>query len=295
MKTFNSLLLVCLFFVSATILNAQILAWDFNGNTGSEAMVSPTTTNSNLNNSVLSRGSGINPNTLANSFSSTTFNSTTFNDAVLSEEYLQFTISTQSGYQLSLTSLDVNFRRSGTGPDMFQWQFSLDGFTTAGTNFGGAITFTDTSTNGVAQTRIDLSGITQLQNIPFPNVVTFRLFGWNASSAAGTFALGRLAGNDLAVGGMISPVLSSVTNVGGRVIDAKGNGIQKVSVKLTGGQLTAPLYAVTNPFGFYKFEVPVWQTYFLTVSAKNYVFSNPTRVITVNDEVTDVIFVADPR
>jgi hypothetical protein len=291
----NSFLLLCLLFASAVISNAQILAWDFAGNGGNEVTVLSTTTAANLNVSTISRGAGINTNTLANAFSASAFNGATFGEAVTNEEYFQFTVSPQAGYQVSLSTLDVNFRRSGTGPEMFQWQYSLDGFATAGTNIGGAINFTDTATNGVAQPPIDLSGIGQLQNISFPTVVTFRLYGWGASAGSGTFALGRLTGNDLAVGGTVLPVLAASAQIGGRVRDAGGRGLGGVFVTVSGGGLEMPVSVMTNPFGYYRLEVPAGQTYILTVVSKVYSFPEPTRVINVNEDIDDLDFIAAPK
>jgi hypothetical protein len=87
--------------------------------------------------------------------------------------------------------------------------------------------------------------------------------------------------------------LAAPAQVGGRVADANGNGISKVQVKISGGELNEPIYAITSPFGYYSFEVPAGQTYIVSVGAKNYTFSNPTRVINVNDNVTDLDFTAD--
>jgi hypothetical protein len=61
----------------------------------------------------------------------------------------------------------------------------------------------------VAQLPIDLNGIPGLQNVPSSTEITIRLYGYNASSAGGTFSIGRLTGNDLAVTGTtqsITPV-----------------------------------------------------------------------------------------
>lgn len=295
MKILKYLLFIGLLISTHSSVNAQVLAWEFNGNAGNEATVNSTTTDPNINTSILSRGTGITPSALGNSFSSTTYDGATLAAAVTNQEFVQFTASPKTGYQLSLSTLDVNFRRSGTGPDMFQWQYSLDGFATAGTNFGGTITYTNTATNGIAQAQINLSGISQLQNIPSPNVVTFRLYGWNATANTGTFALGRLAGNDLAIGGSLSPVLAANANVGGRVSDVNGNGIARVQVKISGGELSEPINLITSPLGYFSFEVPVGQTYILTVSSKNYTFSNPNQVINVNDNVTNLNFIAEQR
>lgn len=182
----------------------QIIAWDMVGLSGNETSVDATTIASGLNTSTLIRGAGLNPSSLSNAFSSNDFTANgTRTDAFTNNDYLQLQISSQSGYSFSLSTLDANFRRSSTGPNVFQWQYSLDGFVTAGTNIESEISFTSTESNGVAQAQIDLSGISDLQNVESGNVVTIRLYGWGASSTAGTFAIGRLSGDDLAFGGTV--------------------------------------------------------------------------------------------
>ena len=183
---------------------AQIIAWECNGLAGNEATVNATTLNSNLNTSTLSRGAGINTSTLAGAFSSTAWDNSSLAAAITANEHMQFAISAQSGYQVSLSTLDVNFRRSSTGPNAFQWQYSLDGFSTAGTDIGSAISYTSTLTNGAAQMQIDLTGISALQNVASGTTITIRLFGWGASAGTGTFAIGRLTGDDLAIGGSVT-------------------------------------------------------------------------------------------
>ena len=86
--------------------------------------------------------------------------------------------------------------------------------------------------------------------------------------------------------------LAASAQVGGRVVDGKGNGIPRVSVMISGGELTDPLYATTNSFGRYSFDVPVGQTYFVTVSSRKYTFENPTQIVTVNDNITNEDFIA---
>lgn len=90
-----------------------------------------------------------------------------------------------------------------------------------------------------------------------------------------------------------SVFLAAPAQVGGRVVDSNGNGISKVQVKISGGELSEPMTVITSPLGYYSFEVPAGQTYNVSVGSKNYTFSNPTRVINVNDNVTDLNFTAD--
>ncbi|MDQ3132778.1 MAG: carboxypeptidase-like regulatory domain-containing protein, partial [Acidobacteriota bacterium] len=251
-----------------------------------------TTTDPNLNPSILSRGTGINPNALANTFSAVTFNSSTIADAIAANEYLQFTVSTQSGFRVSLSTLNANFRRSSTGPNTFQYQYSLDGFATAGVNIGSPFMYTGTETNGAAQTPIDLSTIAALQNVASPTTITFRLYAAGATATTGTFSIGRLTGNDLAIGGTVTPLGTTAANatISGRVTTGL-RGISKARIMLSGGDLTEPIYARTNGFGYYKFEnLTAGETYILEVAAKQYSFANPTLVVNLQDNLSGTDF-----
>ncbi|MCX6721301.1 MAG: HYR domain-containing protein, partial [Candidatus Staskawiczbacteria bacterium] len=180
-----------------------IIAFDPNGLAGDEVTFNATTNDANLNTSTLSRGAGINPQPLANGFSSTAYViSGTKATAISNNEYFQVAISAKANYRVSLSSIDSNLRKSNTGPTAYQWQYSLDGFSTAGIDVGaqGTIVIGD---SGVAMPQIDLSGVANLQNVAAGTTITFRLYAWGASAATGTFAIGRLAGNDLVFMGQV--------------------------------------------------------------------------------------------
>lgn len=282
---------------AASIVNAQILAWEMNGNSGNEVSVASTTTNPNLDTSSIVRGTGIDPSALSNSFSSTNFAATSLASAISSNEYIQLTVKPKSAFKVSLSSLDANFRRSGTGPTVFQWQYSLDGFSTAGINIGSAISFTDSATNGISQAQIDLSSVIALQDVAFPNTITFRLYGWNASATGGTFAIGRLSGNDLAIGGTTAAVTTSANGiVSGKVKNLKGQGLRFCTVMLSGGSLPEPLYSTTNMFGQYRFDdIPLGEGYILQVFSRRYSFEEPSRFITLNDSISDADFTGEEQ
>mgnify|MGYP003947955225 CR=1 FL=1 len=240
-----------------TNVNAQIAAWDFNGNLGSEVTVAATTLNANLAATSVSRGAGLNVSALANVYGATDFTlNGTFTDAVTNGDYIQFIIAANATYKTSLSTLDANFRRSSTGPNTFQWQYSLDGFATAGVNIGAAISFTNTATAGIAQTQIDLSVFPALQDVTNPAVITFRLYGYGATNIGGTFALGRPTTplNDLALGGTVvvasgTPLITvtPATLTGFQALSGVPSAEQAYSI--TGSDLTNDII-VTPPVGF---------------------------------------------
>jgi len=167
-------------------LKAQIVAWDFNGNVGNEVSVPSTTTNANLVLSSVTRGSGIQP---GNPAITNTFGSESFTDggdranAIVNNEYLAFTVTTSPGYFTKFTTLDANFRRSATGPNNFEWQYSLDG--TSFTTIGSSFTYNNVTADGDAQAQINLANISAIQ---YKTTVYFRLYAWGATNVGGTFA-----------------------------------------------------------------------------------------------------------
>ncbi len=184
--------------------SGQIVAWQMNGpNTaGNEATLDARILDPNLNTSTLVRGGGVNASPLARAFSATSYNvGATQADAIANDEYMEFQISTAMGFQVSLATLNANFRRSNTGPTMFLWRYSLDGV-----NFfdiGTPTSYMGVASTGEAQTEIDLSVIPAMQSVVSGTSVTFRLYGWGATDVRGTFAFGRKNGIELAVGGLV--------------------------------------------------------------------------------------------
>lgn len=93
--------------------------------------------------------------------------------------------------------------------------------------------------------------------------------------------------------GNLAPTAASAS-VGGRVLTPNGGGIKGVIVALTGGNLTAPIYAQTNTFGYYRFsEVPAGETYVITVNSKRYTFSNPSQIVNLQDNIADLDFLSN--
>jgi hypothetical protein len=94
--------------------------------------------------------------------------------------------------------------------------------------------------------------------------------------------------------GALAPTAASV-NIGGRVTTFDGiTGLPRVQVTVSGNTLEQPRIVTTNPFGYYSFEDLPVGTYVLTVDAKQYTFSVPTRVVTAEDNITNADFTANP-
>lgn len=82
--------------------------------------------------------------------------------------------------------------------------------------------------------------------------------------------------------------------ISGRVTRGK-SGLGNALVTISGGDLPRALTVRTNAFGYYRFgDLSVGETYVVSVSAKQYTFTPPVRFVNLQDELTDVDFIAEP-
>jgi len=114
---------------------------------------------------------------------------------------------------------------------------------------------------------------------------------------AGTNAPTALIGN-VAGGWGLEFVGSTAAqaSISGRVLTAGGQGIRNARVVITGNSLAEPRVATTGSFGYFTFEgLATGETYVVTVNSQRYTFSNPSRVISLVDNVADADFIAEPQ
>jgi hypothetical protein len=133
-----------------------------------------------------------------------------------------------------------------------------------------------------------------------PALVTTNLCPGGPCVNVGTNTLGPVTAitdfNGRWTGAENQTVVAANASISGRVMTSNGNGIRNAVVSLSGGTLTQPVIVQTGPFGSYSFEnLQVGQTYFLQVSAKRFRFSSPSRVITLQDSLEDMNFIANPQ
>lgn len=170
--------------------------------------------------------------------------------------------------------------RSSTGAQSATLQYSTDG-----------TTFTDFQTvavpiNGtplvLGNFNFDLSSVTAINR---QATVFFRIVGSGASSSTGTFRIDNFQVQAQA------PTAATV-NVGGRVTNSKGRGIFRAVVSMTDGSGNK-FVAYTNSLGYYRFEeVEAGQTLIFNVRAKGYNFTQPTQLVSLNEEATTIDFKA---
>lgn len=162
------------FAAAAPVSAGTIAAYDtING-----VSVAPTIVQPVISASDITRGSGLSQNT-GSDFNSRGWDEADLLGAAIGGDFLEWSLSASVTY--TLQTLDIAYDRSPTGPSTINLFASVDGgsFTSI---FVDTVIDVSGETNSIDLTAsaLDFGGI---------NDVTFRLFGWGASSSAGTFDL----------------------------------------------------------------------------------------------------------
>ncbi|MBU0488304.1 MAG: choice-of-anchor D domain-containing protein [Bacteroidetes bacterium] len=215
-----------LFFVSAVLTlllctlsgRGQIAAWDFFGESvqvTSAADVFHANLVSGSGANDMTRGSGAAASAGSNSFRTVGFKNNGISTS--NTDYFQITITASTGYKVSLSTINAKFAGTATfcaSPGVStQFAYSLDGsnFTLIGSSqslIGTPATLT----------QIDLSGISQLQNVAAGTTITMRYYASGQTTTGGWGFYSASAGQyGLAIGGSVSAVPS------GWVSAANGN------------------------------------------------------------------------
>ncbi len=175
---------------------SQILTFEFSGLVGNEATANSNSNDSNIGSSTISRGAGLTPSSNGNRFNAISWATTSIANAVSGNDYMEFTITPNSGFEFSITSIQVNIQRSGTGPSEVELRSSLDGYTNAldatksitDNTSAQSFTFTFSQTSSAA--------------------VTYRFYMWaESTSGSGGF---EGTGNDIVVNGSTAAASQSV-------------------------------------------------------------------------------------
>lgn len=120
--------------------------------------------------------------------------------------------------------------------------------------------------------------------------------GYNGTLAGTPTSLATAGTNTAFRGVVFAPQATTAAEVSlsGRVLTSEGRGITNARVTITGDSLPEPRVVLTGRRGFYVFEgLNAGDTYIVTVSSRRFIFSVPSRVITLMDNATDFDFVSD--
>lgn len=109
-------------------------------------------------------------------------------------------------------------------------------------------------------------------------------------------AVRNAATPDIGADEFLSVPTAADVSLSGRIADSKGRGIRNIRVVVFGGGLAEPLSVLTGSFGYFRFDgLRAGETYVISVSGKRYVFQNPSRVVSLFDDLADVDFTAGMR
>jgi hypothetical protein len=89
---------------------------------------------------------------------------------------------------------------------------------------------------------------------------------------------------------------AATADISGRVLTADGRPIANVRVILSGGGLAEPINFYTGHFGIFNFtDLPVGQNYVLTVKSRRFIFPEPSRLVTLQDNILNEDFIAESQ
>lgn len=182
----------------------SLSAWEFSGNTGfGTSPSSPIYVNSAVGSATIERGFGLTTSGAgaANTFGASGWDQITLDSAATNGDFLLVTFNLAPGKTVSFNKINfLNLRKSSTGPNVAQWQYSTDGVLYF--NVGSAIAGLNINTaagNNVAEKNLAIYN--DIQNIDTDTVtkIYFRLVGYNNSGGTlgGNFYINNVSGNDL--------------------------------------------------------------------------------------------------
>jgi hypothetical protein len=178
----------------------QILTFNFDTLAGGEATANSNFNDPNLTASTISRGAGLTASANGGRFNATSWALTSIANAVTGNDYMEFTITPNVGYEFSVSSVVIRFQRSATGPSALVLRNSLDGYAT---NLDTQYAITDnTSTQTFTFTFSQANTAT---------AVTYRLYAY-AEAGTGTGGPGDdVVNDDIVVNGVVTSTAPCTT------------------------------------------------------------------------------------
>jgi hypothetical protein len=193
--TFTFFLLIILNFNSF----AQLATYNF-----TTVDTNPTSVDGNITATALSVSSG----TIAYQASPSNINVSSWSTSATysaAGKYYQISVSPKSNFKMSVTGFSFSAGRTSAGPATIDVLYSLDGFSTTGTQIG---TFNNTNTSTLTSFSSPAFSVADITT-----TITFRIFGYNASST-GNFRI-----NNISVLGASTTLPIFLTSFTGKPVD----------------------------------------------------------------------------
>ncbi len=244
----NCPIIILLLLVCISISNAQVLTFEFNGNNGTADPVASNFNDFALTASAISRGAGLIAVANNNSFNSSNWSTVSIADAVANDNYVEFTVTPNAGFQFDVNTITFQVRRNNNGFTSIALRSSLDGFTT---DIDAVVPIT-------ANYQVVTFNVNQLNNT---GSVTYRLYGTaNTADGQGRFENGG-ANNDIVVDGSIntSPAVScnisddfESPTLGAEWTDIGGNATTDPNLTIVSNSVTALDYVYQDVSSVYN-------------------------------------------
>ncbi len=231
-----------------TVTTGLLAGWSVTGQKKFGTQGLQATTVANVTNSTgLTRGAGLATGGSgasnawgAKNFSSTSATGITANDTVT------FGLTVATGKTVSLSSIDLNYRRSSSGPANGLWQYQINGgaFATFATVTSE---FSSISSSGGVMPTLSTTGVAGLQNLAAGTVVNIRVVPYGATTTGGTWYVYDKTGNDLAITGTtVSTAIAQLTSAASPATIAGDSSVVPTSgstetTSTDGGLKTAPV------------------------------------------------------
>ena len=198
----------------------QILTFDFAGLAGSEATATSNFNDTGLTTSTISRGGTLTASGNGDRFNANNWALTSMANAITANSYMTFTITPNSGFEFTVSSVVIQLQRSASGPSAIVLRNSLDGYAA---NLDAQYAITDnTSTQTFTFTFSQAASST---------AVTYRMYMY-AELAGGTGGPGDGTGNDIIVNGVVSSTTACTTPL------SQASGLTSSSVTATTANLS---------------------------------------------------------
>src|SRR5690606_5316995 len=186
MRKLNFLMFAFLLSIAIHAQQSELIGWDTNGvSSYGPSPFEPTTVSDELDVTGLTRASGIETQNQAAGRAwggtiSGLNGAANTQDAVAKSTYFTFTVAPKEGKKLALSTFNMDYRRSGTGAQQgtLQYQINSGEFENI-----ADLNFASSASSGGSLGQIDLSSVTELQEINSDQTITFRvvLFGGTAT------------------------------------------------------------------------------------------------------------------
>ena len=196
---------------------AITIGWDMSTLIGGSGVfgaspLSPTATDPGVTLGGLTRGSGVTQSgSGANrAWGGTGWLQTSEATAISANSFATFSLTPTAGNTLSLSSITLSYRRSGTGAASGELQYAIGAgaFTDI-----SALTYASSAATGATLPPVSLTSITALQNMTAGTIVTFRIVNWGGTgTGVGTWYVFDAAistGLDLAIAGTVTSTTSA--------------------------------------------------------------------------------------